>query len=162
MKKIIQQENTLLRKIAEPIALSDITKSNTQTIIQEMFEALASQKDGVALAAPQIAYSKRIFVISPQILETEIDMPLVYINPEIIKRSRDKKNMKEGCLSCRWWYGKVKRSTRATVKALDEKGLEFTIEGRGLLAQIFQHEVDHLNGILFVDTAKALKEIESE
>lgn len=162
MKKIVQQEDIVLRKIAEAIPVSDITKKQTQTIIEEMFEALASQKDGVALAAPQIAYSKRIFIVSPQVLQTEVDMPLVYINPEIIKRSRDKKNMEEGCLSCRWWYGKTKRSTRVTIKAFDETGEEFTMEGRGLLAQIFQHEVDHLNGILFIDTAKSLKEIEPE
>lgn len=162
MKKIVQQEDTILRKIAEPILLFDITNTKTQTMIKEMFEALASQKDGVALAAPQIAYSKRVFVISPQILESAAHIPLVYINPEIIKRSRDKKNMEEGCLSCRWWYGKTKRSTRVTIKALDEKGDEFTIEGRGLVAQIFQHEVDHLDGVLFVDIAKELKEIEPE
>jgi peptide deformylase len=162
MKKIVQQDNIVLRKIAEPIAVSDIKKAETQKMIASMFESLASQKDGVALAGPQISYSKRIFVISPQVLETEVEIPLVYINPEIIKRSRDKKNMEEGCLSCRWWYGKTKRSTRATVRAFDEKGKEFTIEGRGLVAQIFQHEVDHLDGILFIDHAKALKEIDPE
>jgi peptide deformylase len=162
MKKIVQQENSVLRKIAEPINVSSITKKETQKIIKDMFEALATQKDGVALAAPQIDYSKRIFVISPHILDAEIKIPLVYINPKIIKRSRDKKNMEEGCLSCRWWYGKVKRSTRVTVEAHDELGEEFTIEGRGLIAQIFQHEIDHLDGILFIDTAKSLKEVEPE
>ena len=124
-----------------------------------MFESLETQKDGVALAAPQIAYSKRIFIISPQILETNVSLPLVYINPVIIKHSKDKKNMEEGCLSCRWWYGKTKRSSRATVRAYNEKGEEFTVEGRGLVAQIFQHEIDHLNGILFIDHAKDLKEV---
>lgn len=162
MKKIVQQHNLVLRKIAEPIKINSIREKETQTIIQEMFKALATQKDGVALAAPQIDYSKRIFVISPHILDAEIQIPLVYINPKIIKRSRDKKNMEEGCLSCRWWYGKVKRSTRVIVEAHDELGQEFMIEGRGLVAQIFQHEIDHLDGILFIDTAKSLKEIEPE
>lgn len=162
MKKIVQQENPVLRATAQEVEISSITKPEIQKIIKEMFETLASQRDGVALAAPQIAYSKRIFVISPQILESNVSLPLVYINPQIIKRSRDKKNMEEGCLSCRWWYGKTKRSTRVTVKALNEKGDEFTIEGRGLVAQIFQHEIDHLDGILFVDHAKNLKEVEPE
>ncbi len=162
MKKIVQQENTILRKIAEPIDVLSISSAETKKIIEDMFKSLASQKDGVALAAPQIAYSKRIFVISPYILDAEINIPLVYINPKIIKRSRDKKNMEEGCLSCRWWYGKTKRSTRVTVEAYDENGKQFTIEGRGLVAQIFQHEIDHLDGILFVDHAKDLKEIEPE
>lgn len=162
MKKIVQQENPILRKIAEPIDILSISKPETQKIIDDMFKSLASQKDGVALAAPQIAYSKRIFVISSYILDAEVDIPLVYINPKIIKRSKDKKNMEEGCLSCRWWYGKAKRSTRVTVEAYDKNGKQFTIEGRGLVAQIFQHEIDHLDGVLFVDHAKDLKEIQPE
>jgi peptide deformylase len=162
MKKIVQQENPILRKIAEPIDILSISKPETQKIIDDMFKSLASQKDGVALAAPQIAYSKRIFVISSYILDAEVNIPLVYINPKIIKRSKDKKNMEEGCLSCRWWYGKAKRSTRVTVEAYDKNGKQFTIEGRGLVAQIFQHEIDHLDGVLFVDHAKDLKEIQPE
>ncbi|MEY4440377.1 MAG: hypothetical protein RLY49_3 [Candidatus Parcubacteria bacterium] len=162
MKKIVQQENPVLRAIAEEVDISSIIKPEVQKIIKEMFESLEDQKDGVALAAPQIAYSKRIFVISPQMLETKVSLPLVYINPVIIKKSKDKKNMEEGCLSCRWWYGKTKRSSRATVRAYDEKGKEFEVEGRGLVAQIFQHEIDHLDGVLFIDHAKDLKEVEPE
>ena len=162
MKKIVQQEHPVLREIAEPIDVTLITKPEIQNIIREMFESLATQKDGIALAAPQIAHSKQIFIISPQILESHVSIPLVYINPQIIKKSKDKKSMEEGCLSCRWWYGKTKRSSRVLVKAYNEKGEQFTIEGKGLVAQIFQHEIDHLNGILFIDHAKDLKEIEPE
>lgn len=162
MKKIVQQEDTVLRKIAKPIEVPAIKKAEVQKMIKEMFESLASQKDGIALAAPQIGYSKRAFVISPQILESEVEIPLVYINPLIVKRSRDKKNMEEGCLSCRWLYGKTKRSSRVSVRAFDENGDEFEVDGRGLVAQIFQHEIDHLDGILFIDHAKNLKEIEPE
>lgn len=162
MKKIVQQDDTVLRKIALPIAVLSITKEPVQTMLKEMFESLASQKDGVALAAPQIGYSKRVFIISPNLLESDPSIPLVYINPEILKQSKDKKNMEEGCLSCRWWYGKTKRSSRATVHAFDENGREFTFEGKGLISQIFQHEIDHLNGILFIDHAQKLKETEPE
>jgi peptide deformylase len=162
MKKIVQQDNTVLRKIAAPIAVSSITKADTKNMLIEMFESLQSQHDGVALAAPQIGYSKRVFVVSPHIFDTGIIVPLIYINPVIIKRSRDKKVMEEGCLSCRWLYGKTKRSSRVTVRAFDEKGNEFVQEGKGLLAQIFQHEIDHLDGILFIDHAKDLREIEPE
>ncbi len=162
MKKILQQEHPILRKIAEPVAVSSITKETTLTILNDMFAALASQKDGVALAAPQIGYSKRIFIIAPHVSEADMKIPLIYINPQILKRSRDKKNMEEGCLSCRWWYGKTKRSTRTVVKALDEQGKEFTYEGKGLIAQIFQHEIDHLDGILFIDHAKNLRETDPE
>ena len=162
MKKIVQQDDKILRKIAEPIEASSITKAATRKMIAEMFESLTTQHDGVALAAPQIGYSKRAFVISDHIFDTGIIPPLVYINPIITKRSRDKKQMEEGCLSCRWWYGKAKRSTRVTVSALDDKGQPFTHEGKGLLAQIFQHEIDHLDGILFIDHAKDLREIDPE
>ncbi len=162
MKKIVQQDDTVLRKIAAPVAVSAISKSETKTMIKEMFESLKSQNDGVALAAPQIGYSKRVFVVSPHIFDAEITAPLVYINPEIIKRSRDKKVMEEGCLSCRWWYGKTRRSSRVSVRAFDENGKEFTYDARGLMAQIFQHEIDHLDGVLFIDHAKDLREIEPE
>ncbi len=162
MKKIVQQDDTVLRKIASPVALSVIKTPEIQQIIKDMFESLSAQSDGVALAAPQIAQSKRIFVVSHHIFDTGITVPLVYINPEIIKASKDSKNMEEGCLSCRWWYGKTKRSSRVTVRAFDENGREFIQEGKGLLAQIFQHEIEHLDGILFIDHARDLKEVSSE
>jgi peptide deformylase len=162
MKNIVQQNASVLRKIAAPIPVESIVKSPTQNLLKDMFLSLSTQRDGVAIAAPQIGASKRVFVISPTVLESELRIPLVYINPEIIKRSRDKKNMEEGCLSCRWWYGKTKRSTRVVVRAYDELGKEFTQEGKGLIAQIFQHEIDHLDGILFLDHAKDLKESDPE
>jgi peptide deformylase len=83
----------------------------------------------------------------------------VYINPVMKKMSKSKKMVEEGCLSVRYLYGKVNRSTKATIEAYDENGNKFTKGGSGLLAQIFQHEYDHLNGILFIDKAKGLEEI---
>jgi peptide deformylase len=87
---------------------------------------------------------------------------LVLINPEIIKLSKEKRWMAEGCLSVRYLYGKIQRSTRATVRAYDEKGQVFERGGSGLLAQIFQHEVDHLNGTLFIDSAKDIEDLPPE
>ena len=84
---------------------------------------------------------------------------VVYINPEIKKLSRTKTRVDEGCLSVRYLYGKVERSEKATVTAYDENGHKFTRGGSGLLAQIFQHEIDHLNGILFIDKADDIVEI---
>jgi peptide deformylase len=162
MKEIIQQPHATLRKIAEPVIISGIPQKEIQTILKDMFDALATQKDGIALAAPQINISKRIFVISPEINRDGLNIPLVYINPEIISKSKDKKSMEEGCLSCRWWYGKTKRASRVHIKAHSEDGAEFTFDGSGLVAQIFQHEIDHLEGILFIDHAKNLKESEPE
>jgi peptide deformylase len=166
MKEIVQKENKVLRKTSDEIPLKKIGSEKIQKVLEEMHESLATQKDGVALAAPQIAESLRIFVVSPIVYKYEeyedLEKRLVFINPKIIWKSRDSKKMDEGCLSVRPWYGKVKRSSRATVEAYDENGERFEMEGRGLMAQIFQHEIDHLDGILFTDKAKDLREINLE
>ena len=162
MKKIIQQDNKILRAIASEVPTREISGKKIQEILHDMNEALASQHDGVAIAAPQIAVSLRIFLVNPQVydtMKTDGPRPLVFINPRILKMSRDRKAMSEGCLSVRPWYGKVKRASKATVEAWDERGEKFTIDGIGLLAQIFQHEIDHLNGVLFIDKAKDLREL---
>ena len=82
---------------------------------------------------------------------------IIFINPKISKLSREKTWMPEGCLSVRPLYGKTFRSTKATINAYNENGKKITRGASGLLAQIFQHEVDHLNGILFIDHAKDIK-----
>ena len=79
--------------------------------------------------------------------------------PILIKLSKEKEVIEEGCLSVRDYYGKIKRATKATVRAYDENGNVFERGGGRLLAQIFQHEMDHLNGILFTDTAKDVQKI---
>jgi len=162
MKKIIQKGNKVLRQKAKEIPLDEISSKKIKTLIKDMKEALAQEQDGVALAAPQIAVSLRLFIISPLVynmVEKEKLPELVFINPEIIKKSKDQKKMDEGCLSVRPWYGKVRRSSRATIRAYNEKGEMFELEGTGLIAQIFQHEIDHFEGILFVDKAKDLIEM---
>lgn len=162
MTEIVQDGHKVLRQIAQEVTEKEFGSTKLEKIISGMKEALESQDDGVALAAPQIAISKRIFVVSPKILRDESigkDFPLVYINPEITKMSKDKKKMDEGCLSVRPLYGIVKRSTRATIEAFDEKGEGFSISGSGLVAQIFQHEIDHLDGVLFIDKARHIKEL---
>lgn len=86
---------------------------------------------------------------------------LVFINPILVKESKEKRWMEgEGCLSVRWVYGKVRRSTKVTIRAFDEHGRAFERGAGGLLAHIFQHEVDHLNGVLFIDKAKDLEEVD--
>ncbi len=168
MKEIVQKNAAVLRQTAKEVPVKEITTPRIQKILAEMKEALASQDDGVAIAAPQIGYEQRIFVVSGKVInlmkgaENPSENPpadSVYINPTITKISKEKNMTEEGCLSVRYLYGKVKRSTKATVKAYDENGKKFTKGGAGLLAQIFQHEVDHLNGILFIDKAKSLEEI---
>ncbi len=168
--KILQKDAPVLRKKALRVPLEDIQSSEIQSIIERMKKAVRAEDDGVAIAAPQIGESLRIFVVAGRALAVkdkekdpsvnELDYPdLVFINPEITKLSKKKRKMDEGCLSVRWLYGKVRRSERASVKAYDETGKKVERGASGLLAQIFQHEVDHLDGILFIDKATDLEEL---
>lgn len=171
MVTILQKENKILRYKALPVPVREITSPKIQKILADMKSALASQADGVAIAAPQIGVSMRIFVVSgkifdPEFMESEpvTMMParypdLIFINPKILKLSKKKKPMPEGCLSVRYLYGDVERATQATVQAYSEKGESFTRGASGILAQIFQHEIDHLDGILFIDKAESLEEV---
>lgn len=159
MIKIFGKGEPVLRLIAKPIHIEDIEGEKTKQLIADMKAALATQDDGVAICAPQIGVSLRAFVVSGRTLAElsgkEIP-PLpdkVFINPEITKLSRKTEWMEEGCLSLRYLYGKVKRATKASVKAYDEHGKKFELGASGLLAQIFQHEIDHLDGVVFTDKA---------
>jgi peptide deformylase len=161
MKEIVQDGNPTLRKKALPIPVKDITSKKVQKLLAEMKESLHSQEDGLAIAAPQIGESYRIFVVAGSLFATKSNPEPndeVYINPEIIKTSAKKVwRDGEGCLSVRWQYGKVKRYTNVTIKAFDEEGNEFTESAGGLRGHIFQHEIDHLDGILFIDKAENLR-----
>lgn len=173
MVKIVQNGNPVLRQIAKEIPIADIKKPRIQNILKEMSQSLSSQNDGVALAAPQIGLPLRIFIVSGRIFDNdfmagkEVEskgkdyLPdLVFINPTIKKISRRKELMTEGCLSVRPIWGEVPRATKATIEAYNEEGEKFIRNGSGLLAQIFQHETDHLEGILFIDKAKDIREVQ--
>ena len=170
--KIVQakSDNPVLRDFAEQVPLEEIKSVKIKKIIEDMKNALAREEEGVAIAAPQIGIPLRIFVVSKKIFQL-IDAAksgkdafddMVFINPEIIKLSKEKEVMEEGCLSVRDYYGKIKRAAKATVRAYDENGNAFERGGSRLLAQIFQHEIDHLNGILFTDTATNLEKLETK
>ncbi|MEO5646067.1 MAG: peptide deformylase [Candidatus Paceibacterota bacterium] len=158
MKAIVQTPEPVLRKIAAAVQPSAIKSTFVQGLLADMSDAIAREEDAVAIAAPQLGESLRIFVVSQRV-NKKFESDLVFINPEIIRLGKNKTIMQEGCLSVRWKYGDVKRATTATVRALNAEGNEFVVNGRGLLAQIFQHETDHLNGILFIDTAKNVEDI---
>ena len=159
MKPIVQQGDSVLRDVAQYIEPENISSEAMQSLITEMHASLATQKDGVALAAPQIGESYQIFVVSPIIFKKAQEHQLVYINPEIIHHSRDTRWLEEGCLSCRWKIGEVERSTEVTIRAYDENGTMFEETANGLLAHIFQHETDHLHGTLFIDKARKLRDM---
>jgi peptide deformylase len=173
MKEIVQKNDRVLREKTKEIPIKEITTPKIKKVLKEMSLALQSQGDGVAIAAPQIGYSLSVFVVSGKIFHKdfvkgteefekipgkEIPKDVVFINPKISKLSREKDWVPEGCLSVRWLYGLTYRSKKATITAYDENGKKFTRGASGLLAQIFQHETDHLNGILFIDHAKDIKE----
>ncbi|VAW18917.1 Peptide deformylase, partial [hydrothermal vent metagenome] len=155
------------------VPIEEIKSPKLQKILSNMKEALESQEDGVAIAAPQIGVPLRIFVVSHRAFEVQGNLvkdnslqdfedtykDLIFINPEIVKLSKKKEWLDEGCLSVRWLYGEVNRFTNATVSAYDEHGEKFTRGAGGLLAQIFQHEIDHLDGILFTDKAENIQEV---
>lgn len=151
-------DSDVLFSVADAVKAADFQSPKIKKILKSMSETLALQEDGVALAAPQIGIPLRIFVVKGSIFAKAGEDPTqipddVYINPVITKRSRDTEWMDEGCLSVKNYFGKAKRSSKATVRAYNEKGKLFERGASGLLAQIFQHETDHLNGILFTSHA---------
>ena len=162
---ILDRSDPILRAVALPVPVSEISSEKVKKIVNEMIRALESQEDGVAIAAPQIGYGVRIFVVSGTVesmikgSESETFPHTIYINPVITKRSRKKSSMEEGCLSIRYLYGKVKRHDKVTLEAYNEHGQKIVRGASGLLSQIFQHETDHLDGILFTDTASDVKDI---
>lgn len=168
MSAIVQDGAPVLRKIAAPVPEALFGTPELDGILKDMEETLDGQLDGVALAAPQIGIGMRIFVVRyDRILPPPPDGEHppeigVYINPEFVKSSKRRVEMDEGCLSVRGIYGKTMRHERATVRARDAEGRAFERGGGGILAQIFQHETDHLNGILFVDHASDMVEVKKE
>ncbi len=161
MSKLVKQNHPALHSIAEEVPLSDITSPKIQKVLKDMRAALDAYNvkgfNGIAIAAPQIGVSLRIFLVhNTSVRKGEKDLlpDLIAINPKILKLSKKKHVVGEGCLSVGDDYGAVKRSTHTTLRAYDEHGNEYERGASGLLAQVFQHEVDHLDGILFVDKAE--------
>ncbi len=138
-----------LRTVAEPV--TDFS-GDLQTQIDDMFETMYEQK-GVGLAATQVDFHQQLIVMD---LYDDIERPKVFINPEIVASSGQFTN-EEGCLSVPGVFAKVDRAENVTLKAHDRQGHEFTVEADGLFAICIQHEIDHLNGKLFVDYLSPLK-----
>ncbi|MBA6329006.1 peptide deformylase [Colwellia sp. MB02u-6] len=139
-----------LRTKAQPVTE---VNDEIRNIISNMFETMYDE-NGVGLAATQVDIHQRIVVID---VSENKEHPYVLINPEITHKSNDTIINEEGCLSVPGCYAKVDRSIDVTVTALDENGKAFTLDGEELLAICIQHELDHLNGILFVDYLSPLK-----
>ncbi len=176
MKKIVQESAKILRDIANPVPEKLFDSVELTRIIEDMKKTLDPELEGVALAAPQIDIPYRIFIVrkdrtipikkmtrggtADKPPEKQSDPPApdveVYINPEIVKTSRKRAYSDEGCLSVRGVYGTTNRHERVTIRARRIDGSRFERGGGGLMAQIFEHEIDHLNGVLFIDHAENL------
>lgn len=152
IKPIIIIPDPLLRQVSKPVERVD---SDLTHLIDDMLETMYDAP-GIGLAAVQVAVPRRLLVIDVS-KEGEDKQPLVFINPEIIRSSEDRSVYEEGCLSIPDYYAEVERPAAVTVKHLDRHGKEQTTEADGLLATCLQHEIDHLNGILFIDHISRLK-----
>ena len=131
----------VLRKKAEEV--KELTEE-IKNLGWDMVETL-EVNDGVGLAAPQVGVSKRVIIV-----QTEKG-PVILVNPKIIKKSREKETMEEGCLSLPGIWLKIKRAKKVEAVAIDKEGKKIKINTEGLSARILQHEIDHLNGILIID-----------
>lgn len=158
MAKLVPENHPALHSIAEEFTPEEFTNGTVAKVLKDLREAIKTYKvDGftaVAIAAPQIGVSKRMFIIEDQSKEADRLPTVIAINPRFVKVSKKTHVVGEGCLSIPDRYGLVRRSTNVTLEATDEKGVRYTRGAGGLLAQIMQHETDHLDGILFIDRAE--------
>ena len=152
VRTILKYGEPILEQKAEPV--TEFDTAELKDLIADMWETMYSAK-GVGLAAPQIGLGKRISIIDVSVGENEADK-IVMINPEIAFRE-GKQTGEEGCLSIPGFREPVTRANRVTVKARNEQGAEIELSGEQLLARAFQHEIDHLNGVLFINHLSALK-----
>lgn len=158
--KIIRQDNPILRKKA--VRVTSFNDKKLQTLIDDMIETMIAAP-GVGLAAPQVAVSQRLIVVrlpddeeSREEYGDQAGVVYVVANPKIIKASKEMVEGVEACLSIPGWYGTVDRHESVVVTGQDRHGKDFRLKAEGWLARVFQHEIDHLDGQLYIDIAKEI------
>jgi peptide deformylase len=172
MVDIVTQFHPALRTISDPVTKDEFGSKALAGLVADMSEALAQERHGVAIAAPQIGVTKRVFVVAGHVYAHLDDVEYdemshpdrAFCNPSIVSLSKGVKELHEGCLSVRaskkddivWGY--VPRAEKVRLRAHDLTGKVFEVGASGLLAQIFQHEMDHLDGVLYIDKAVSLHE----
>ena len=149
--EIVKYPDPVLAKKGEPVTVFD---DKLKTLVDDMFASMY-EAQGIGLAAPQIGISQRIAIIDVSFRKNP-EEKIALINPEIIEREGTQYE-EEGCLSLPDIRDKVKRAAKVKVRAQDVKGEWFEIEGEELLSRAFQHEIDHLDGVLFIDRISRLK-----
>ena len=143
---VVCYPDAVLRQKAKRVSNID---GSIQRLIDDMVDTM-HEVEGVGLAAPQVGVSLRVIVIELPGEET-----LALVNPQIVKRSGER-SVEEGCLSVPGYRGEIERSLKVTAKGLDRSGKEVRVRGEGLLAQAIEHEVDHLNGTLYIDHLESM------
>lgn len=153
VREILADGHPTLRKVAKKVDPKEIGDPLFQQLIDDMFETMYAAP-GVGLAAPQVNVSKRLFVMD---VHDDEHPPAVVINPKIEKLAEEEE-LREGCLSVPGKVGDIVRYKYAAVSGLDRHGQKIRVEGEGLLAQCLQHEIDHLDGKLYIDRAANLRD----
>lgn len=152
IKPLIILPDPILRQVSKPVErVDDDLRKFAQDMLETMYDA-----PGIGLAAIQVGEPIRLLVIDLA-KEDEPKAPHIFINPEIVERSDDVSTYEEGCLSIPDYYAEVQRPASVKVKYIDEQGTPKEIDAEGLLATCLQHEIDHLNGVLFIDHISKLK-----
>jgi peptide deformylase len=152
VREIIILPDKRLRLVSKPVKAID---RDIKALVEDMFETMYDAP-GIGLAAIQVAVPARVITMDLSKKEGPQD-PRVFINPEILWKSDEKATYEEGCLSIPEFYEDVERPTQVRVKYLDLDGKENEVDASGLLATCLQHEIDHLNGVLFIDHISRLK-----
>ena len=145
----------VLRQKARELKTEELQSEEIKQLILNM-EATMKAKDGIGLAAPQIGSSLRIIVISTQ------DGTIALVNPKILRKSWKKEILEEGCLSLPQIFGMVKRSQNIKLVAFNKNGKKVKFDAQGYFARVIQHEIDHLDGVLFIDKSKEITQGQKE
>jgi peptide deformylase len=153
VREILKLPDKRLRLVSEPVKRID---AGVRALVDDMFETMYAAP-GIGLAGIQIGIAKRVVVMDLSKKKDETQKPLVFINPEITWAAKEKATHEEGCLSIPEYYEEVERPNAVKVKYLDLDGKTHEISADGLFATCLQHEIDHINGVLFIDHISKLK-----
>ncbi len=148
--KVLHNPAKELRVVSQPVALDRIGSADLNKLIEDL-KATMKVENGVGIAAPQVGIHERVIIVEME------SGPEAFINPEITERAFKLVDSDEGCLSVPECFGVVKRHRTVTVKALNAQGETVIVKAKALPAIIFQHEIDHLDGILFIDRAEDIR-----
>jgi len=154
LREIIHDGHPTLRKVAKKIKPEELDDPLSQQLIDDMF-ATMYDAPGIGLAAPQVNISKRLFTIDLQD-DDENHGPFVVINPKFVEQRGEMESL-EGCLSVPGYVGEITRYEYVAVTGIDRNGKKIRLEGEGLFARCLQHEIDHLDGVLYIDKAKNVR-----